>query len=179
MTTGKNLVVDVGAHIGKYTVLAAKLSKNVLALEPNKENFKILKRNIKINGLKNVRVLRLAASNKNSKFKLYIGDSSGHHSISRKFKDYQIVSGVKLDSLFKKLKVDKVDLVKIDVEGAEMQVLLGMKEYLRKKKIKNIIIEISSKNVGKVKRFFEELGYSIRPLEGENFLVRCRTNFDS
>lgn len=173
LARGKNLVVDVGAHIGKYTILAAKLAKNVIAIEPHKENFKILKRNVRLNKLKNVYTLNLAASSRNSKLKLYIGDTSGHHSISKKSKDYQVVDGIKLDTFFKRLKLEKIDLIKIDVEGAEMQVLLGMKEYLRNRKIKNIIIEIWPNNLKKVKRFFSGLGYFIKPIEDDNFLVEC------
>jgi FkbM family methyltransferase len=171
---GKDLVIDVGAHIGKYTILAAKLSKKVIAIEPNKENFTILERNIRLNRLNNVYALNLAAFNKNSKLKLYIGDTSGQHSIFKKYGNYQSVDGIKLDSLFKRLNIKKVDLIKIDVEGAEVQVLLGMLEYLKKRRVKNIIIEVKPNNLRKIKRLFEKLGYLIKKIEDENYLVTTK-----
>jgi FkbM family methyltransferase len=174
LSKGKDLVIDVGAHIGKYTILAAKLSKKVIAIEPNKENFTILERNIRLNRLNNVYALNLAAFNKNSKLKLYIGDTSGQHSIFKKYGNYQSVDGIKLDSLFKRLNIKKVDLIKIDVEGAELQVLLGMLEYLKKRRVKNIIIEVKPNNLRKIKRLFEKLGYLIKKIEDENYIVTTK-----
>ena len=59
--------LDVGAHVGKYTVMVSKIVGStglVVAVEPHPENFRVLKRNIKLNNLKNVVAYNLAAWNK-------------------------------------------------------------------------------------------------------------------
>lgn len=96
-------VVDVGASLGYYTLLAAKRAGAVMAFEPNPFRFKYLLKNAQINDWKNVRVYNLFVSDCDSPEK----------------------KTVTLDTVANGAKV-----IKIDVEGMELQVLKGMKRLL-------------------------------------------------
>jgi len=141
------VIIDVGAHIGKYTILASKLCKGiVIAIEASKENFSILKKNIKLNKCKNVLAINAAATKSNRKVKLYKMDTSGHYTLKLKTSTYEVVNGITLCSLLKNLGIEKVDLIKIDVERSELDVIEGFKQYLISHRVDNMIIEIWKEN---------------------------------
>jgi predicted O-methyltransferase YrrM len=71
-----SVVVDVGANIGYYTLLLAQKCKKVYAIEPDKESFKILKKNVEDNGFKNVVLFNVAAGNKKERLKLIIDNNN-------------------------------------------------------------------------------------------------------
>lgn len=76
------IVVDVGAHIGRYTLLAAKAvgkGGKVIALEPNHLNYQRLLSNVRLTNFDNVIALNLAAWNRTSKLRLYCADMTGRH----------------------------------------------------------------------------------------------------
>jgi len=120
-------VLDIGAHIGYYTLLAANLvgeNGRVFAFEPHPGHFALLEKNVRINGYKNVVLVQKAVSNKSEHTNLFLGEGSGLHSLSDRVGKKSIaVEAVTLDDFFDK--DYKVDVIKIDVEGAEMLVLLG------------------------------------------------------
>jgi len=165
-----SIVVDVGAHIGKYTILSSRISKKVIAIEPDKANYEILLRNINLNKLRNVVPLNLAAYSKNTPKKLYKGDTSGHHSLQKKSAHYEVVDCIRLDSLLRELGISEVDLLKIDVEGVELEVLKGISAYLRKRKIRNIIVEIFPERLSPVVRYMKRLNYRVKKIENSNYL---------
>jgi hypothetical protein len=76
-----DIVVDIGAHIGRYTLIAAKrvsLNGKVIAIEANPDNFEMLNRNVKLNQLTNVMSLNYAVYSQETKIKLYLaGGGSG------------------------------------------------------------------------------------------------------
>ncbi len=151
-----DVIVDVGANIGYYTVLLAdKVGKNgkVYAFEPDKTNFEILKKNIKENNLKNIVAVNAAAGSKNGKSFLYKSrENFGDHKlktppISTKSKsppleEREVIQVIKLDDYFKKepsfAKASegrrKVDLIKIDTQGWEPEVIEGAKNLISKNK---------------------------------------------
>jgi FkbM family methyltransferase len=129
-------VVDVGANIGYNTIYLARLvgaAGRVAAIEPAEDNLRILRENVAANRLDNVTVHGVAAGRANELRDLYLrGDASAVNSL---FPDsmYAEVTGIErirvvpLDEL---VEFD-ADLVKIDVEGAELDVLAGMTRMLR------------------------------------------------
>jgi FkbM family methyltransferase len=128
-----DVVLDVGAHIGYYTLLMSRLvgpSGKVYSFEPSPRNFAILKRNVKVNGYKNIILEQKAVSNNNGKANLYYKkDRSSGDSISKKVGDaFTEVDMVYLDDY---LKEKKINFAKIDVEGEELNVLKGMKNILK------------------------------------------------
>lgn len=123
-------VIDIGANIGYYTLMFAKLVGNdgkVFAFEPELSNYNLIKKNVEINGYKNVVIEHKAVSNKNEKIKLYLSeDNKGAHTLVKdKTKNFLEIDSVRLDDYFKEYE-GKVDFIKMDIEGAEMEALKGM-----------------------------------------------------
>ncbi|MBD3209151.1 FkbM family methyltransferase [Candidatus Woesearchaeota archaeon] len=134
-----DVVVDVGAHIGYYTLLAAKLvgSKgHVYSFEPDPKNFRLLEKNVAVNKYRNVTLLNKAAGDRKGTVRLYqAGYNKGDH---RLFDDVKGRSSVEVPMVRVYSVVRKSDLVKVDVQGAEMLVLEGMKSLLSRESVKLI-----------------------------------------
>lgn len=129
-----NMVVDVGAHLGIYTLKVASqvgTSGKIIAIEPNKPNFSLLTQNIKLNNLSNVVPLNVALANEKRKMRLYTHKDSRAHSIRvRGELGFDEVEALPLDDLLSDLGISKVDLLKINAEGAELMILDGAKDSL-------------------------------------------------
>ena len=129
---------DIGANIGYYSILAAKKGANVIAFEPVKSTYVVLKNNVKLNKLKNIKINRLAISDKTGFEKINLYTSSGNNSLANRNipKDHELkhigVEIVKLDTLDNIVYNNKLKptLIKIDVEGFEKAVLMGGKNTL-------------------------------------------------
>lgn len=134
-----NVVLDIGANIGYYTLIFAKLvgeDGKVFAFEPDPTNFALLKKNIEINGYKNVVLVQKAVSDKSGKIKLYLSESNeADHRIydSRDGRKFVEIEGVKLDDYFKNYD-GKIDFIKMDIQGAEGRAVQGMTDLLKKNK---------------------------------------------
>ena len=130
-----DIVIDVGANIGYYTLNFAKLvgeSGHVFAFEPDPSNFELLSKNIKENNYNNVTLIQKAVSNENSKIRLYISkrNLASHRIFDAEDKRNSIdVDVITLDEYFKKIE-KPIKLIKMDVEGAEGASLLGTKKII-------------------------------------------------
>jgi FkbM family methyltransferase len=137
-------VVDVGANIGYNTVYAAQRvgpTGRVIAIEPATDNVRILRDNVTANALGNVAVHMAAAGRAHEQRALFLrGDVSAVNSLFEE-SVYATVTGVEqvrvvpLDDLVE----GEADLVKIDVEGAELDVVAGMERLLRRPAIRLIV----------------------------------------
>ena len=145
-------VVDLGANIGYFTLILAKLvgpSGKVFAFEPDPRNLALLKKNIECNNYKNVIIVPKAVSNVNEKCTLYVGQKTfGQNRIYKpeKTKTQKFVpidsETVRLDDFFKANNLlDKISFIKMDIEGAEFLALNGMKEILKLNKNIKIFTE--------------------------------------
>lgn len=145
--------VDVGAHIGYYTIFASKIvgeTGKVFAFEPDPTNFALLEKNIKANGCENVIAIQKAVSNKTGTDALYISpDNSGDNRIYDSDLGWKTVDveTVRLDDYFKDYDTD-IRFVKIDVQGVEGSVLQGMKSILQKNDDVMLLIEFCADVVG-------------------------------
>jgi FkbM family methyltransferase len=139
---------DVGAHIGYYTCLAARLVGSrgrVIAFEPHSRNVALLRNNVAVNGYDHVTVVNKAVSDRQERALLYEHEAWGSHSL------YQFPSAftgrtfdvetVSLDHFMASQQLNRVDMIKIDAEGAEVSVLNGMQNLLSKFPNVKIIIE--------------------------------------
>lgn len=142
-------VVDAGAHIGIYTLRTAKKVGDkglIITIEPENRNYELLVKNVRINRYKNVVPIKLALSNFKGKTRFYIKDISLHHSLHPQIEWNQIIVGfievevATLVELLKKLKISRVDLLKVDVEGAELEVLEGSEQLLKTGKVSKIVV---------------------------------------
>jgi FkbM family methyltransferase len=139
------IIVDVGAHIGYYTLLAARLTGNtgkVFAFEPDPYNFAILKRNVSINGYRNVILEQKAVLDQSVACHLFLCRRNlGAHRI------YDVhdgrkkitVEGTTLDEYFRAKPY--IDVIKIDVEGAEAAVIQGMDNIISTNKRLKMFLE--------------------------------------
>ena len=162
-----DVFLDVGAHIGKYTLQVAKIvgeSGSVIAIEPMTECYKALKEGISLNNFNNITPLNIAAWNKSCNLKLFIGDKYGHNSIKYNMGlGYVEVEAKALDTILSQINVNRVDWIKIDVEGAEYEVLQGLKNTLKKDSPK-LIVEVKKENERKVMDIMKELNYKVYPI---------------
>ena len=140
------VLVDVGANIGYFTLLMAKLSGPsgmIFSFEPEDKNFEILEKNVKINNYQNVVLEKKGVSDHNGINKFFLSSkNTGMHSLQKIRDDAKEVKidVIKLDDYFSTLDlVKKISLIKIDVEGAEFQVLNGMQTILKNENLKLLI----------------------------------------
>ena len=134
-----DVVIDVGAHVGYYTLLMAQLvGKNgkVYSFEPDPVNFELLKKSVEINGFENVVLIQKAVSDTTEKIKLFLGDNDS--AINRIYdaklgdaKKSIDVESITIDEYFKEN--DKLfNFIKIDSEGSEAKIINGMEKFLTK-----------------------------------------------
>ncbi len=126
-------VVDVGANVGYFTVMAAKAvgpSGTVVAVEPERENLRLLRANVWRNGCDNVRIVAAAASDARGLLALRRSASNaGDHQVHAVAgEDDVLVAAVALDDV---LEGERVDVVKIDTQGADHLVVRGLRRTLR------------------------------------------------
>jgi len=152
------IVADVGASTGYYTLLASKIvgsTGSVLSFEPEPHRFRELVDNVRINKCNNVKPFKLAVSDKEGETEFEQVNALGSGCVVKAKKNAKKRTRVKTTTL-DSFKIG-VDLVKIDVEGAELEVLKGMKKILAKGKVK-IICEVHPKKPS-------SLGYSTKEIE--------------
>jgi FkbM family methyltransferase len=137
-------VVDIGANIGYYTLIEARVANKVYAIEPEPNNIKLLKKNVELNSYEDIiEVHQFAVSDVTGKATLTISDIPNQHRLQTP-SDTQSGKSieVKTITLDEFLKEKDIDVVRIDVEGAEWLVINGMKELLSKEKPMRLFIEV-------------------------------------
>ena len=164
-----DVFIDIGAHIGKYSFLSAKkvgANGKVIAVEPNPIAFKALKSGIKENRLANVIPLNIAVSNNNAIIQFYLFRSSVGSGMKVSEGSYNtiFVKSMTLDTLVNILKLNRVNFIKIDVEGAELEVLMGAMNTLINYK-PQLIIEVWDINFKNVTAFLRKIGYNCEVIE--------------
>jgi FkbM family methyltransferase len=180
-----NIVIDVGAHIGPYTLKASSLvgvNGKVLAIEADPSNYDILNRNIDLNKFTNATAVNYAAYSKEEKIKLYLPSKEeeekelSHTKYNTIIQDrthnetkFVEVQANTLDYLLQSngIKHEKVNWIKIDVEGAEFEVLKGAKDILSKSYNISLLIEIHNLSAANtnlyepIKEFLNSYNYKI------------------
>ena len=171
-------VIDVGAHIGEYTLLGAKLVGEkgfIISVEPDHDTIKSLKENIILNNFKNCLVLEKAVGKKietKPLYKISEEDIYGYldpYVKNKKLKKYSEIEVTTIDEIILSNNLDSVNLLKIDVEGFEYEVLLGCNNALKNNKIKKIIVETHSEYL-KAKGIDEDSIYTL--LKEHGFTIK-------
>jgi FkbM family methyltransferase len=164
------VVVDVGAHIGRYTLIAAKHASKVVSIEPDPSNFAMLESNIKLNFFSNVVPLRLAISNSPNRRRLFLagGGDTGTSSLESNW-SWTLDAGSKrrevevecetLDRLSNLLGLERIDWLKIDVEGHEIPVLEGAKATLAR--TRKLILEVAEGNETGCRELVRQAGFEL------------------
>jgi FkbM family methyltransferase len=137
-----NTVMDIGAHIGYYTLLLSELvgkEGRVYAFEPDAENFRLLEKNVRENGCNNVILVNDAISDHTGKLTLYSGEGGSANPTvgSTKGGVATEVHCIALDDFVGNF----VDFIKMDIEGGEVAALRGMKKLIESNPWVKIITE--------------------------------------
>ena len=182
--------VDVGAHYGYYSLLAVNRKKDIriIAIEPVKENFLILEKNLSLYQIASKKIYHAAASDRNGLEKFHVteaSDSAGfyEHPLTATKKIIHTQT-IKLDSI---LKNQRVDFVKIDVEGHEIHVLRGLQNTIKRDPKLKILIEFTPKcqkmaghDPSDMLRELKNLGFELFLLkESEKTIHRLTDQIDS
>lgn len=152
-----NIIYDIGANVGLYTLCAAIHGSNVYAFEPEAQNYALLNRNLFLNNLdKSVKAFNIAVSNSTRFDTLYIkemtiggalnnfGDNLNYN--KKRFKESfkQGIMSVSIDDLIEKFSFPVPDHIKIDVDGIEPDIIDGAKKTLANLKVKSVLIELNT-----------------------------------
>jgi FkbM family methyltransferase len=178
--------IDVGAHVGFYSLLSSKLlgeNGRVFSFEAENTNFHFLQENVILNKLKNIKIVNKAVGSNNDVAELFINplneggnslvnddyyyDNDEKWRVEKIIKIFpnkilkQNVEMVSIDHFLHNNNLDNlnIDMIKVDVEGAEYDVLLGARNLLFKFS-PAIICEVS-KNQDKINDLLEELNYKV------------------
>ena len=130
-----DVVLDIGANIGYYTLLAARQvgpTGRVYAFEPEPSNFDLLQKNITLNGYTNVVAVNKAVSDRSGKLTLYLSkENKGDHRAYTSDEDREAI-GIECITIdeFLQGSAPRVDFVKMDIQGFECHALRGMRATL-------------------------------------------------
>lgn len=160
-------VIDLGAHIGIFTVLASTSAKGVkvFSYEPFPQSFGLLRRNVSVNHLEKVKIYPLAVGRTRSERKLYLDKANlGGHSLHWVRDDWMLVSCITLTDVFDSNGIEKCDLLKMDIEGAEYEILFNTpSKYLGR--IDRVVLEchkgVQNSTAEEMKAFLESSGFFV------------------
>jgi FkbM family methyltransferase len=151
-----DVFIDVGSNIGLFSLLAAKIvGKNgkVFSFEPTPETFRWLQHNIFINGIKNISSINIALSNYSGEQEFNIShegfdawNSFGIPSAGNVIEKIHVTT-VTFDDFICQNNLERIDLIKIDVEGWEINVLKGGQNYFNKSTSAALLIEFTDSNL--------------------------------
>jgi FkbM family methyltransferase len=158
-------VLDVGANIGFYTLIAAKRGARVFAIEADPINAAMLRHHVTINGFNNrVTIFEMAATDSHRQVTLYRHPFNlGESNIVAKGAPALEVQGMTLDSL----QLPSIDICKMDIEGAELSALHGMKETLARSPEIKLLVEYASHygNADELLRFLRSSFSTVKVIE--------------
>jgi FkbM family methyltransferase len=162
----KITVIDLGANEGEISIFFAKKNplNNVYSVECSEKNLDILKQNIELNKVANIKIFKKAISNKDNEtldvnFKANQTTTSGRNTFSDTLSQQETVESITLSSFIKQQEIKDIDFLKIDVENSNHLV-------------SNSII----KNKNKIKYIFWELGFA-NPEEYKNIILTLKDDF--
>lgn len=147
------IVVDVGANAGLYTLVCASLVGNngrVYAFEPVPWLAQRLEENARLNSMRNIDTFKTAVGAKSGKANLYLSKSGGDEWSSLYHWEltgnkYIEIGVITLDEFVQNHNINRIDLLKVDTEGSELDIFLGAQGALKEGLIKAIIVEFNKK----------------------------------
>jgi FkbM family methyltransferase len=173
-----HVVVDAGANVGMATLFFAHQypKAHIIAIEPESSNFEMLTRNCE--GLPNIRLVRAALWPVNGSLKIVNSTSEAWEFAvtdeGSSQTDMPCVPAITIDEVLGSLENDRIDLLKLDIEGSELQLFSrGAEQWLSR--IQNIVIELHDRyRPGCTKAFYSALASRnfVQEIRGENIFVK-------
>lgn len=164
MREPKGVVVDIGANIGCTVQFFREKAKKVYAVEPSSEHFEALKKNKEFNGWENVEIFNLAIADKDGEMRLNKLDEN--LTCNSLVNDYgqggEMVKTQTFNTFFKENKIETVDFMKFDVEGAEESILCAPGFADIAPRIKAMMVEFHYPSFPKIVDHLIGLGYRAR-----------------
>lgn len=167
-----NIIIDIGANIGLITrqLIHSKIKyKKIFCIEPNSENFKLLRKNL--SSFKNIKYLNYGLGKKKSVSKIYLNKYNfGDYSFKTKTKNFEKAIINNVNSFFKKnVKNNKNIIYKSDTQGMDEEILLSIdKKYFQN--IYILIIEITNHNIIlKNKNYFIKILKNFKKFSSKNY----------
>jgi FkbM family methyltransferase len=177
-------ILDIGANIGITSYYFSQFAKKVYSVEPSLEHFDILSRMIKFNRLDNVAPICKAIYIKNDKLPLFHNKNKTMFSLHMAVRDpslkEELVDCITIDKLLERNKIDKVDFMKMDIEGSEVEVVCSPGFRKSAPKIDTIVMEVhdwSGRHPNQIKDALRSYGYNLDTLKTDaNVIVARRDN---
>ncbi len=178
--------VDVGANVGSHSLRIAHdyadIGVRVVAIEAEPEAYKVLVQNIKRNNLTNVDAIKIAASDHKGLAELYqrsydgVRVGTGLHSILKRGEEDGNFSlqnerplQIECDTLDNIISSHKADVMKMDIEGAEILALEGATKVL--KRLRKVIVEIHDRNLERVKGILDSNNFLLEISQGGMYIT--------
>jgi len=156
-----DIFLDVGAHIGKYSIYFGRKGISVIAIEPSKLNFDFLVSNITLNNTKrDIKPINIAAWDKDTILFYEEGSISMNTYISKESDKTHQVKAKLLDDI---LCGECINWIKIDIEGAELEALIGLERTIKKWNPK-IVVEVRKKTEDNVTKYLKTLNYKVKTI---------------
>ena len=174
LNTRKDMVIiDVGANIGVVTQYMRDYAKKLIAIEPSTEHFEALKKNKEFNKWDNVTVVKAAIADKDGEMTLNLNNVNRTcHSLQMNYgQGGEKVKTICFETLFKEHKLDVVDFIKFDVEGAEDMILLGDSFAKVVDKIKAIEVEFHFPTYTRIVEHMIKLGFQARRYDSSAIII--------
>ena len=171
-------IIDGGANQGIFSLAFASLSQKIkiFSVEPFKYCHKILRENLRMNLLKNVTIIPKVLSNKIASYQLDYSKSKVSASIVRDFGGEKTltIASTTIDEIASKYQLKKIDLIKLDIEGAELAALKGGSRSI-KKFIPKIVLECNNYEYKKIYKFLKKFKYTSYLLTKNGFVKKINS----
>jgi FkbM family methyltransferase len=191
------VVLDVGANIGQYSLIASKRvgpTGHVYAFEPGESILSRLRRNIELNPSNNIEILPVAVGNDHGFYSYYPAAKLGNQGVGSLIPDDKgdirtlepvQVKMVRLNDFCEERGIKKVDFIKIDVEGFEFEVLKGSGNILSNNPNVLLMVELANENLkamgtetNDIKQFMLDMKFRMYTATGRGRLRQVSMNED-
>lgn len=166
-----DVVVDIGANIGTFSVYAAKMcgAAKVISFEPFPDNYNLLSKNVTQNQLRNVTCVNkaVAGSRDGRTMRLDAVDPGSHSLVMGSSKDTVAVECCTLDDVFERFSLAKIDYLKMDCEGSEYEILGSATSRLHQ--IHRISMEthtVGNRKAEDIEKLLREHGFEVKRFGG-------------
>ena len=174
------IIVDIGANIGAFSVYASSTADVVYAFEPESSNYNQLIKNIQLNKrYDKIIPLKVAVGRENKQVLIYKGrfNKGASTTMGKITSENENVKMVSLSHLMSNSDIDKIDLLKIDIEGGEYDLLYGLPKE-KFDKIDKLVLEyhyVAGESSIDLSNYLVSLGYKVNIHKGLGFLIGTGT----